>query len=1530
MDDILNELEKLSKIQRLIPPEPPILSNIVALDQFLTENLQQETIKRLENLLISLFHINDGNFSIQCSLSISERLVKTYRLSSKPQFFDLINLVLTKPCSSTIIAIGYVIKYYGQCIKSHLPKIVELLLRQGRNLDFAVVYSLRYIFKTKSQNIEKYGVQCYNYAVKAIGLPRQTTITACLKLIKVLIRVGVINSGHVADCIKILKEDQIPNIKNEMSSLIASSAYYPIAFIEVSTTEESEWTVGERKNLKKDIFQKPLEFIHQFPSLINLSTMHFLDLLSPSLIELDHETLFDFLRDNSVSNLQYFIPLLSEEAKSKYFEEVKKEEPSPSKLNLMILLCPEGKIHKVANAAIRLSFSSDKLIRRASLDFFAKFSVDQPLASDSYLKQCIEELMSSDESMSVNQIRGYSQVIRSILSNISGIRAVIDNNRDMFNDFIRHVIDNYQVPSPMLSALLSILSCLPEEFSERSDVCDLYNNCFEYIRSNTDNNLLKSMIIYKSSFPDPDEDIDLLSIVVKQYVKKVPMSVVLCLCNLTPLCVKKQPVATTILQLIIDKVIKLKISTDLIKKFLKVTLPTGFDLLKIPGELTPQQIRDQNILEKIIRVFPQLLLSVRENDHKTFFNKLTNLTKTAPIARLFILSICQSDDCLILPDSILNFLCLQVSSNNFSQVQISAESIGAYLSKKPNYTQDVIQYVEKLNVFGGCLVIGALVSYIHLDLSLFTRTVIYVNSKVKDPKLVAFALHAMSTLISTHSMEIEQIKTIDDQMNIIIHTLHNTSSLQPVVIHLITLCLEYILDIISIDLISDSTKIVANSLHSRKTLLLMIIDSIKYTPISYSKEAYFDCAKLVFTFAHNLTSFISIKFPEYRGASSAIMLSACDAYSYSSIFEILNMDLESLFDKIITLLQRTGDERAYSFMKTMSLHSENSDFWINNIRRIILSSSLYNIHTLVINPIPKVKECFLKVAEMMLIRIAKDDIIRTEYLDDIISSASKAAGSGLIQLQSLAYFILQKVIELFRYRKTDEGSNLLGLYDSQFILAVKDGFSLDLSVSGQFLYLYLSFNTEEIRPSYFNIINVYVNGLTECKQRSKSYFSLATQLCTVSRKHPKICENITEFLNLLTPIFSEIVFQSIELFSDLDNWRQMNAFRDTALEFYQELLPAFAWLQSFSNIIIPIEPLLSYIIILSFSTTEEWLLNASYEAIIVLFQNFGKKLSTELSTLTLILSCDKFQKMNSLIHSLSINLSPVEEHNNLRFLILSTILSKQIFDLESFAFLVYTDYQNRLEAYICLLSKLIIENLSSIPTDKAIALFYLIFKHYPKSVGKILTELIKLPTNFIELKTNVVEFGLILFEDEIPIHEICVFIIEIFRRGGLLIVFSVLKERPDVGVQILKDDVAKVLFIMTLNDAENSNIYLCFIELCSILLDESYIERFRLCVIRLLLRLIIQYSDDVVNGLIIGPKAIDVFLKFREKHEKEVDDIIDSLPSNNRVIVFTALKNLFNKADLRKKNSTLMTFSSNIRQRKDFEWESLSDNYSDE
>lgn len=1638
MDSVLNRIKNLSESKRLISAEQVIMETVLDLDKFLNPSLSESQIQIIQNSLLSLFSANESNFSIQCSLFIASKILKMMTLSKNPQIWDIFNTVISNTTLSTIMAVGYICRYIGHKFKSQLPRLTEHLLKQKSKLDYPVVYCLRCVFKAGSQSMSQYVSGTIDFIRHAVNQKRQATTVGCIKLLKALLKVSDNPPiQQIIDTIKYFSKDEpIPFIKNEVASLISRCAFAPLyPRLNKPKAETSEWIIGgDMRSTEHSELDRPLDILLQFPNYLKMSFPHFLNLLTPSIFIHNHSSLYKFVICHCPSFISSIVPMFPADARFTYFKEVSKQSPSSSQLHLLNELCPDDKsIHDAAGVALLLTCSDDKASRHEAINFFSTFTRSHPSIILSYLNSALTLLSRpSDSNLSLDrEIIGNCSLARIILLNLPHIEDVIQGqNEELLNTFFDDVFHNKNFLSPRFYGALQLLSVLPNTFSDSELIKQSIKEATQYLRDHVNDinrnedvkRLFKSLVTYRETHIGEDygQNLEIIKIFLLLHQKKgsyytyiahneskTSLSIAASISAIAPVSGSSENEISDITKIIIYNAMKVTPSKSLLTFLLPRPLPTGFDLLKIQTDPSFDKKKEQKYLNKILANFPQLFNCNNQKEREKIIEILLSLKNVNSVAHLLVLQLCKSNS--IIPKSSLGLFLKHLETNNLTVLEIISECVSHFLKTNPQYLSDVFMFIGQKKNVASCLLISSIFTNVNIPNQDFVMSsLLLLNELMKNGALLPFSIHSLTSIFLTHSMQLTSVDIILNQFAMLFQTMNTNYTMQPVVLHLCS-------DFFSVLIETSSGEILSKK--SPTSLIILLLRCFQLTPLSYAREAYFKCCRAIIAFAHTLQKEASISFPTFHGVSQTIQLSACSAFSDFLKFESWNelsknscnannnpLDINLITTQVLTLLQKTGDARASSFLLSLAtsvcnsnnddlfnssnfnfdsqnsteifdskpendnIKSENLDgrkltYWVSTVQRILLGNSLFS--NIEIEPNSTVKKCFLSICLMLLPHIAAQKNLTTAFLDDIISSASHSTETDRIDLQEAAFPVLQRVIELFNDRFSEDGGRILDLYTSQFSQAVKVGFELNLAVSGGFLSTYLVFITDSLNNDSENcstVLTDYLNGIKECKQRTPAYYSLATHLCEIYRKYSNVATVIHDFLITLIPIYADVFFKAAKLWKNKNSWKELSSFRTFASSFYSELLPAFAWLESIyfeKEMIVDPEILLSFCIIEleNRNNSESWLIDGAFHTLPMIIECFGSKLKTELIEIVLTVSLSSIKEndkyltdFGNIILNTSKILNQNEEHNSLRLILLSILF--QTFSYNDL-FYISSALGNILKSdmvvkslveYIPSLSRLVIDNLllnKKIPENEALSLISLIIHHSPSIFG-YLSEIILQRTSTTpndglpissEFALNVLKIGLPISNSSIPLRLISEFSIKMFKRCGMMLIGKALIEKPDIGFALLSQGTAKAAFLLAEKDTNNSNAYFRFIQLCltsSLNVDnQDFRLAFAKSVFNLSVKVLCSHGTNLPQGHQIVSVCVQTINVVKEiVGVDELNKMFNCLNLKEKLETFRIMKLHISKALLKKRNQNLAAFSTSTRTRRnqnddDSGWQTL-------
>jgi hypothetical protein len=224
-------------------------------------------------------------------------------------------------------------------------------------------------------------------------------------------------------------------------------------------------------------------------------------------------------------------------------------------------------------------------------------------------------------------------------------------------------------------------------------------------------------------------------------------------------------------------------------------------------------------------------------------------------------------------------------------------------------------------------------------------------------------------------------------------------------------------------------------------------------------------------------------------------------------------------------------------------------------------------------------------------------------------------------------------------------------------------------------------------------------------------------------------------------------------------------------------------------------------------------------------------------------------------------------------------------------------------------------------------LFALLFDHSPAVIGFTLDRFLRGGTHTPQASLEIVEFALLRFEerDSLPLRLIARFFVERLKSGGLELLATVILKRKSIAIALLREQVAKAIFVLALNDLPNTKTFLQLIQLIvSVIGDEPIGLAFSKAVFRCAVLTMIRHGRDPQHGPAVVAMAAQLLNDCRLLLQADFASVFQRLSQADQTAACEILHTHIGKAALRKRNANLTTFSDGQRMKKSFdEWQTL-------
>jgi hypothetical protein len=335
---------------------------------------------------------------------------------------------------------------------------------------------------------------------------------------------------------------------------------------------------------------------------------------------------------------------------------------------------------------------------------------------------------------------------------------------------------------------------------------------------------------------------------------------------------------------------------------------------------------------------------------------------------------------------------------------------------------------------------------------------------------------------------------------------------------------------------------------------------------------------------------------------------------------------------------------------------------------------------------------------------------------------------------------------------------------------------------------------------------------------------------------------------------------------------------------------------------------------------------AAYEAIPVVLEYFGERVGADLVELGLTLAVAKQGRpFIPILRSAASILKAEQSYDRLRKLLLVIVLDSNCVS-SVIGRILKTDVNRALALYApAIVSRVVAEFVANkVQAESAVALLCIIMSHSPEIIGLATDLLLQLDFCHNEFVFSVLRIALPNARSDIPLAAISRFCITHFKRGGMLLVGSLLLSHAELGLALLSRGVAKAAFLLCANDLPNARAYLRFVQVALAAAENFGVAgSFAAAALRLALEVIRTFGSDPQIGHQIISLSVQIVWKVKEIIG---EDAFRREFAQMATIagVMAMLRLQIGKAAIRQRNANLIAFSSTGRSKRvEDEWEEL-------
>lgn len=983
MDSLCQELARLTRTNKVAQPEQVIFQALVSLDSVVDTPASEEQLSTLEKAVVALCKVNDGKFSVQCSIFIADCLIKIYgKMTQPPVAVTVSNLLAQFP--ATAIVIGRLCETFGQKVSSMFAKIVDAALLLPESQIYEALYSLRGVCRYGCTSFGPKLPNIWKLLKKHIANPPESVQLLALKVLKNIVKSDAGSLQSVIDCSNVCAgKQQVPFVRFQISNVLAACAVRA-----------------------KD----PARILRRYPDLAGHAVQRYMELIGPQKVIESCNQLSEIIGQCCPEFIVELARYLPEAGKQRLFNHVlSQSQPSVAQVTMLILLAnTQDNFYSAAGAALQLGRSQEGKDRDLCRFYFAKVAKKCPNTAGNYLSNAIQTL--TTDKFDVYTL-AYGIVAMAILESDSNYCCVLNGVMDSFVDAVSSLALN----SPRFAAMLGICAYVPESAlnkekmesalvrvkREMSRVATLKDPIDGKLMITIENALL--FCSAKPSFAGVDSIYDTTAAMLEKMSETA-------LSHFIDLVIVTKKRCETIMPFLIEKSMTVFPGRPFCKNEIGRVVLTADDILQPKRETDTFVTSRQMFGQKIIRRFSDLLeLCSPQFQEKTITDMLvqqTNVANRLLVSHLMILMVVRANK-IALPKTFKANLLKSLRGADYLRIQISCETVALLVERNFAMLESLFRFVELNKRAVSCLLLSAMMCRIHFPNRYLSRALLYLDERLFCHYSAPFALHAISTALHTHQDDIRNLHLGGHHLSMILGLLNGATSLHPVVLYHQT---AVFLDLITV---ADEADVI---------FIRSILNTIRSTPYSLAKGIYYTCVTSVAQVFQHLARNLTVNWPS-RNCPSQVLIVAAEAYA--SIGKIPD---QTVTEPLLRCLQKTQDRRIINCLCSLLARLDIQQF-------LVILDSVF-MKNVIMNSEP----CYeVRLAVMKALSNRISCVSQTNAFPVALSCCA-AASSGFKELQVLAFPCLQYLIDHYNLEALTPHFSALSEVALTLDLSVTGGF----------------------------------------------------------------------------------------------------------------------------------------------------------------------------------------------------------------------------------------------------------------------------------------------------------------------------------------------------------------------------------------------------------------------------------------------------------------------------------------------------------
>ena len=1247
MEAVAERLARIGKSSVVLKPEQAIQTALIELDK-----VGEGDSKKLEKILISLLHVNGGELTVACSISIGRSLCRIFTLHEKGQFWSLISDVTENPTTANILALKFVVKKIGQASKNSLSSVAKQLIERKtqKRLVFPRLVCLKALFKVCGESLKSYAASAFSLCESQVREESEAIQIAAVNLGKTVIRLGTISRRKVLGFAeRVFNEPASPFVISAVGQLVAF--YASLQFKQRETSAQDDDLVLSKKHKKgekDDEFQDALSILAKFGEHFSIIFSHFLEFLKPEFVFRKINFLFSFVKSHSPNDVTKLTAYFGKNVREGLFKRLF----ATKDLQILRLLTFDDETARRCSGLAHDAIASKVPEERANAaSFLVSLAVTYPKIAMESLQLALTYIAMPPQT-SISEYEGMASIAAIILSTFGTGFEFDYEMKQYFGKFVNDCLTTNLHNDVFLVALFMVTATVDDKHIPVDKMKPVLDTVFRRMaiemtkeNSSMPMRLVECVLVFLSAHPSFTIAKEFNEICFRMLAKLTHVGHYALLRSIVNVAMEPQfyaEAAFSYLNLVINLGIPLE--------FIKRKIP---NLMKLPEEVLRVQQRGRvvkdltsssamffvdaaSLAAKICDSLPAMFVHLNVSETGRFLTTAIN-TENRVVGHLVILSLYQHQEASKkLPQQFDDCLLQFLETGNIVSLQITAECVAYHIEQHTNRLVSVLGYVQENPTVASCFLEAAIARRIQLSDANLMEMIFRISKRLLIPELTNAALQEMASIYERKSIQMVGMLMGDQQCQNLLDLLNSPSLASLYTYHLISVCLEKLVPILLPNLQSQETV----------GMVIIALASFKWSPLPIMKRYFYESFRAVSAFSKDIATFFKVKLPTSPMLPIETKLAMCGALADLSKVRPFSINIQTKMPGLLVLLQRTGDKRAHDLIVAAAScfakkekKAQDLVEWFQMTKALLSGNTMLGFGTCQVEPNAVVKYCSLNVMSVLLPDLARRKPFQASCLDDLMTSTLRALESGKDECHQVAYAILKDVIVKFRDVRTETNSGLLDLYESQFSAAIRHSFPTAVDDSAEFHCAYLDFYFQTYQSdlkSCLILLETYVRGLSTVKLRTAGYYAITSKICAIARRYPSICDEINAFLEGLVVPYSELVVDSIKLRTIGADWAQVSSYRERIAPFYVDLLPSTVWLRKrFSpKDSLTLDALVAFLLYELTSGSEGWRSQAAFAALDAVMDHYGEDLPANMFSLVVTTMCHVSKWNSKLLGSL--------------------------------------------------------------------------------------------------------------------------------------------------------------------------------------------------------------------------------------------------------------------------------------------------------